>query len=186
MRRWLSDIRTALRDSVAARVITADLTYNALLRNTISITGLKGSDKTNVIPPVATAAIDVRLLPGQDPAAFLADLTRVVGDSAVTIRPQGPNWPATESSTETEMFRAITAVAHTRDPHALVTMLMLPGFTDSHYFRRMGIASYGLGPFPLTQGDSRGVHGNDERISLDALRFGVRFYYDVVSRVAAK
>ena len=186
VRRWLSDIRTALRDSVAARVITADLTYNALLRNTISITGLKGSDKTNVIPPVATAAIDVRLVPGQDPAAFLADLTRVVGDSAVTIRPQGPNWPATESSTETEMFRAITAVAHTRDPHALVTMLMLPGFTDSHYFRRMGIASYGLGPFPLTQGDSRGVHGNDERISLDALRFGVRFYYDVVSRVAAK
>jgi acetylornithine deacetylase/succinyl-diaminopimelate desuccinylase-like protein len=50
----------------------------------------------------------------------------------------------------------------------------------------MGIASYGLGPFPLTQGDSRGVHGNDERVSVDALRFGVRFYYDVVARVAAK
>jgi len=186
MRRWLSDIRAALRDSTAARAVTADLTYNALLRNTISITGLKGSDKTNVIPPVSTAAIDVRLLPGQDPAAFLADLTRVVGDSAVTIRPQGPNWPATESSTETEMFRAITAVAHARDPRALVTTLMLAGFTDSHYFRRLGVASYGLGPFPLTQGDSRGVHGNDERVSLEALRFGVRFYYDVVSRVAAK
>src|SRR5206468_3136947 len=48
VRRWLSDIRTALRDSEAARAITADLTYNAVLRNTISITGLKGSDKTNV------------------------------------------------------------------------------------------------------------------------------------------
>ncbi|HEX9292795.1 MAG TPA: M20/M25/M40 family metallo-hydrolase [Gemmatimonadales bacterium] len=186
VRRWFSDIRTALRDSVAVRTITADLTYNALLRNTISITGLRGSDKTNVIPPVATAAIDVRLLPGQDPAAFLADLTRVVGDTAVTFRPQGPNWPATESSTETEMFRAITAVAHARDPNALVTTLMLAGFTDSHYFRRLGIASYGLGPFPLTQGDSRGVHGNDEHVSVDALRFGVRFYYDVVARVAAK
>jgi acetylornithine deacetylase/succinyl-diaminopimelate desuccinylase-like protein len=186
VRRWLADIRTALRDSIAARVITADLTYNALLRNTISITGLAGSDKTNVIPPIATAALDVRLLPGQDPAAFLADLTRVVGDSGVTIRPQGPNWPATESSTDTEMFRAITAVAHARHPGALVTPLMLAGFTDSHYFRRMGIASYGLGPFPLSQGDSRGVHGNDERVSVDALRFGVRFYYDVVLRVAAK
>jgi acetylornithine deacetylase/succinyl-diaminopimelate desuccinylase-like protein len=84
------------------------------------------------------------------------------------------------------MFRAITAVARARSPDALVTTLMLPGFTDSHYFRRMGIASYGLGPFPLTQGDSRGVHGNDERVSVDALRFGVRFYYDVVARVAAK
>jgi acetylornithine deacetylase/succinyl-diaminopimelate desuccinylase-like protein len=186
VRRWLSDIRTALRDSVAVRAITADLTYNALLRNTISITGLKGSDKTNVIPPVATAAIDVRLLPGQDPAAFLAELTRVVGDTAVTLRPQGPNWPATESPIDTEMFRAITAVARARHPNALVTTLMLAGFTDSHYFRRMGIASYGLGPFPLTQGESRGVHGNDERVSADALRWGVRFYYDVVARVATR
>lgn len=186
VRRWLSDIRAALRDSVAVRALTSDLTYNALLRNTISITGLKGSDKTNVIPPVATAAIDVRLLPGQDPAAFLAELVRIIGDTAVTVQPQGPNWPATESSTETEMFRAITEVARRRHPEALVTTMMLAGFTDSHYFRRMGIASYGLGPFPLTQSDSRGVHGNDERVSTEALRSGVRFYYEVVARVAAR
>jgi acetylornithine deacetylase/succinyl-diaminopimelate desuccinylase-like protein len=185
-RRWFADIRAALRDSAAIRVITSDLTYNALLRTTISITGLKGSNKTNVIPPVATAAVDVRLLPGQDPAAILADLVRVVNDSAVTLKPQGQTWAATESSTETEMFRAITAAARARYPDALVTTVMLAGFTDSHYFRRMGIASYGLGPFPLTQNDSRGVHGNDERLSIEALRFGVRFYYDVVARVAAK
>jgi len=185
-RRWFADIRAALRDSVAVRTITADLTYNALLRNTISITGLKGSDKTNVIPPVATAALDVRLLPGQEPAAFLAELTRVVGDTAVTIRPQGPSWPATESPTETELFRAIEATAHARHPDALVTTPMLAGFTDSHYFRRLGIASYGIAPFPLTVADARGVHGNDERVSVEALRFGVRFVYDVVSRVAAK
>lgn len=185
-RRWFSDMRAALRDSVAVRAITADLTYNALLRNTISITGLKASDKTNVIPPLATAALDVRLLPGQEPAAFLADLQQVVGDSAVTFRPQGPSWPATESSTDTEVFRAIEAAAHQRHPGALVTTPMLAGFTDSHFFRRRGIASYGLGPFPLTVSESRGVHGNDERVSLEALRFGVRFVYDVVSRVAAK
>ena len=186
VRRWLSDIRAALRDSAAVRGLTSDLTYNALLRNTISITGLKGSNKTNVIPPIATAAIDVRLLPGQDPAAFLAELVRVIGDTAVTVKPQGPSWPATESSTETEMFRAIADVARHDHPEALVTTMMLAGFTDSHHFRRMGIASYGLGPFPLTQDDSRGVHGNDERISIVALRSGVRFYYEVVARVAAK
>jgi acetylornithine deacetylase/succinyl-diaminopimelate desuccinylase-like protein len=185
-RRWFADIRAALRDSVAMRAITGDLTYNALLRNTISITGLKGSDKTNVIPPLATAALDVRLLPGQEPAAFLAELQRVVGDTAVTFRPQGPSWPATDSPTDTELFRAIEGAAHDRHPGVLVTTPMLAGFTDSHYFRRLGIASYGLGPFPLTVADSRGVHGNDERVSLEALHFGVRFLYDVVVRVAAK
>ncbi len=179
-------MRAALKDSAAARALTADLTYNALLRNTISITGLKGSDKTNVIPPVASATLDVRLLPGQNPAAFLADLVRVVGDSAVTITPQGPNWPATESPTDTELFRAIVTAAHARDPDALVTTPPLTGFTDSHYFRRLGIVSYGLSPFPLNQAESRGVHGNDERVSLDALTFGVHFMYDVVSRVVAR
>jgi acetylornithine deacetylase/succinyl-diaminopimelate desuccinylase-like protein len=110
----------------------------------------------------------------------------VVGDTEVTFRPQGPSWPATESSIDTELFRAIEAAAHARHPGALVTTPMLAGFTDSHYFRRMGIASYGIGPFPLTVSESRGVHGNDERVSLEALRFGVRFLYDVVRRVAAK
>src|SRR5213593_418143 len=72
----LANVRAAIQDSEAARRLTGDLTYNALLRNTISITGLKASDKTNVIPPVASAALDVRLLAGQDPEAFLADLVR--------------------------------------------------------------------------------------------------------------
>ncbi len=182
----LADVRAALRDSAAVRFLTGDLTYNALLRNTISITGLQGSDKTNVIPPLARATLDVRLLPGQEPQAFLADLVRVVGDSGVEITPQGPSWPATESPTETELFRAIVTAARERTPDALVTTPPLAGFTDSHYFRRLGIVSYGLSPFPLNQVESRGVHGNDERVSLDDLAFGVHFMYDVVARIAAK
>ena len=182
----LAGVRAALRDSAAVRLLTGDLTYNALLRNTISITGLQGSDKTNVIPPLARAALDVRLLPGQDPQAFLADLVRVVADSGVEITPQGPSWPATESAIDTELFRAIVAVAHERAPDALVTTPPLTGFTDSHYFRRLGIVSYGLSPFPLSQAESRGVHGNDERVSLADLGFGVHFMYDVVARIAAK
>ena len=185
-RTWFADPAAALRDSAAVRFFTGDLTYNALLRNTISITGLAGSDKTNVIPPVARAAIDVRLLPGQAPQAFLAELARVVDDTAITIQPQGPNWPATESPVETELFRAVVSAARARDPNALVTTPPLAGFTDSHFFRSLGIASYGLSPFPLNVADARGVHGNDERVSLAALTFGVHFMYDVVSRVAAR
>lgn len=185
-RAWLADVRSALRDSTAARALTADITYNALLRNTVSITGLVGSDKTNVIPPAASASLDVRLLPDQDPKAFLAELVRVVGDTGVTIAPQGPTWPASASGTDTELFRAIAAAARTRTPNALVTTPPLTGFTDSHYFRRLGIVAYGLSPFPLTLAESRGVHGNDERVSLDALMFGVHFLYDIVQRVAGR
>jgi acetylornithine deacetylase/succinyl-diaminopimelate desuccinylase-like protein len=185
-RRWFGDIRAALQDSAAIQAITADPTYNALLRNTIVITGLKGSDKTNVIPPRASAAVDVRLLPGQDPAAFLAELERVIADSAVSITPQGPNWASTESPADGEVIAAVAAAARTRHAGAVVTPAMLVGFTDSHHFRRLGIASYGVAPFPLTAADSRGIHGNDERVSLEALRFGLSFISDIVVRVAKR
>jgi acetylornithine deacetylase/succinyl-diaminopimelate desuccinylase-like protein len=180
----LANVRWAIRDSAAARRLTGDLTFNALLRNTISITGLRGSEKTNVIPPVATAALDVRLLPGQVPDSFLATLVRVVNDSAVTIRPQGPSWPATESPVETDLFRAIEAAVHARDSHTLVTTPVLAGFTDSHFFRQLGIVSYGVSPFPLNDAEGRGVHGNDERVSIADLTFGVHFFYDILAGVA--
>lgn len=185
-RRWFADIRAALADSDAVRSLTADPTYNALLRNTLVVTGLRGSDKTNVIPPLATAAVDVRLLPGEDPAAFLAELTRVVQDSGVALTPQGPSWPATESPADNALTAAVAAAARARYPGAVVTPFMLAGFTDSHHFRRLGIASYGVSPFPLTAADSRGVHGNDERLSLAALRFGLQFFGDIVVRVAGR
>src|SRR6266699_4235482 len=95
--------------------------------------GIRDADVTGVQTcalPISRATLDVRLLPGQEPQAFLADLVRVVSDSGVEIAPQGPSWPATESPTETELFRAIVAAARERTPDALVTTPPLTGFTD--------------------------------------------------------
>src|SRR5439155_599212 len=96
---------------------------------------------------------------GQEPATLLAELVRVVSDTAVSITPQGPSWPATESPTDTELFQAIVAAARARDPKALVTTPPLTGFTDSHYFRRLGIVSYGRSPFLLNVAACRGALG---------------------------
>jgi acetylornithine deacetylase/succinyl-diaminopimelate desuccinylase-like protein len=185
-RGWLADVRTALGDPAARRWFRSDIVYNALLRNTVTVTVLAGSGKTNVIPPVARAELDVRLLPGQDPQRFLAQLREVVADTMVRIEPLGVSWPATESGADTDLFRAVAEVAERTYPGALVTSSMLTGFTDSHYFRRLGIASYGVAPFPLRDLEGRGVHGNDERVRLDAMERGSRFLYDVLVRVAGR
>jgi len=185
-RRWYADIGAALADSAAVRALTADPVINAMLRNTISVTGLHGSAKTNVIPPEATATIDVRLLPGADPAAFLHELRQLVADTAVTIEPQGHFWPASESGTETELYRAIVAATHALHPEAVIMPYMLQGFTDSYLFRGLGIASYGVRSFPVTVEEASAVHGNDERLRVEALVQGVRWYFEVVSRVAAR
>src|SRR6185437_6510038 len=86
-RQWLSNVKVALDDPAARQWILSDVYWNAILRNTISLTGLQGSNKTNVIPAEASADIDIRLLPDADPKQFLATLQGIVGDTAVQFTP---------------------------------------------------------------------------------------------------
>ncbi|HEX4634491.1 MAG TPA: peptidase dimerization domain-containing protein, partial [Gemmatimonadales bacterium] len=175
---------SSLKVPAAKDWILGHVEWNAILRNTISETGLSGSNKTNVIPAEATAELDIRLLPDQDTAAFRAELVKVVNDTAVHWTTILPPKPALESPIETDLFRAIERAAHDRDPKALITTVMLTGATDRPTYRALNIVAYGLDPFKIELDDvQRGVHGNDERISLDNLKFGPHFIYDVLRYV---
>jgi acetylornithine deacetylase/succinyl-diaminopimelate desuccinylase-like protein len=178
---WLLDVKTALNDPTAREWILNDVYWNAILRNTISLTGLTGSNKTNVIPAEASAEIDIRLLPDQSPDTMLAMLKRIVADSAVhfqtLLQPKAPF----ESPANTELFRAVERAAKERDPTVFVTSSMMTGATDRPSYRKLGIIAYGLDPFRVEAADEqRGVHGNDERLSVENVGFGVRYLYDIL------
>ena len=180
-RGWLSNVRVALEDPRAREWILSDVTWNAILRNTISLTGLNGSNKTNVIPAVATAEIDVRLLPDQDTTEFMRTLTQIVGDTAVHFTHLGNTKAPLESPIETDLFRAIERAAHDREPGAFVTTPMETAATDRPTYRKLGITTYGFSPFKVPRAETqRGMHGNDERLSVDNVAYGVRFFYDIL------
>ena len=180
-RRWLSDVRTAVKNPKAREWILSDVYRNAILRTTISLTVLQGSLKTNVIPAQASADLDIRLLPDQDTAVVLAALKRVVADTAVhwerIIVPKTP----LENPIDTELFRAIERAAKERDSQVPITTPMMTGGTDRPTYRRLGIITYGVDPFRTDANErQRGMHGNDERLSLENVRFGVKFVYDIL------
>jgi acetylornithine deacetylase/succinyl-diaminopimelate desuccinylase-like protein len=180
-RQWLSNVSAALKNPTAREWILSDVYWNAILRNTISLTGLTGSNKTNVIPPEASAEIDIRLLPDQDPDTMLALLKRIVADTAVHFTTLLPPKTPLESPIETDLFRAIERASRDREPNAFVTTRMLTGATDRPTYRKLGIVTYGLDPFRVPGAETqRGVHGNDERISLDNIAFGVHYLYDIL------
>jgi len=183
-RTWLQDIGKALEVPRAREWVLSDLYWNAILRNTISLTGLTGSNKTNVIPAEASAELDIRLLPDADPDSVLAALKAVVADTAVHFSPLIVPKTPFESPTNTDFFRAVERVAKERDPGAFVTSTMLTGATDRPMYRKLGIVVYGVDPFRTEESDEqRGVHGNDERLSVKSLGFGIRFLYDVLRYV---
>lgn len=183
-RAWLADVTRAMNNPAARQWILADVYWNAYLRNTISLTALTGSNKTNVIPAEASAEIDVRMLPDTDPAEMLATLKRIVGDTAVHFsRILAPKTPL-ESPIDTDLFRAIEKAALEREPGAFVTTPMQTGATDRPTYRKLGIITYAIDPFRIEQAErQRGIHGNDERLSLENVAFGLRYVYDILRYV---
>jgi acetylornithine deacetylase/succinyl-diaminopimelate desuccinylase-like protein len=179
----LRDLRAALADRAFAAEFTANPRQNAQVRNTISLTVLKAGSKTNVIPPEASAELDVRLLPDQDPKAFLADLRQVIADDQIRVETL-LSFPPAASPREHELFEALKEIAARRHPGAVISTPLATGFTDCHYFRERGVPCYGFLPFELSDRDASLVHGNDERISLANVKSGTRLLYDLVSRLA--
>ncbi len=184
LRAKFATIRDSLKDPAFARELSSQREYNFLLRNTISLTMLNGSKQTNVIPTEASCNLDVRLLPGEDPQDFLAELTRIIADPLIKIENVNTFKPPNTSPLDTELFRVIARVTKLHHPEALITTKMLSGYTESQLYRQLGIVSYGWAPIYTTAEENEGVHGNNERITVKNVREGTQEFYEVVSEIA--
>jgi acetylornithine deacetylase/succinyl-diaminopimelate desuccinylase-like protein len=157
----------------------------ALLRNTCSVTSMTGSNKINVVPPTASIELDCRLLPDQDPAAFLAALGHIISDPNISME-QIMGFSPAVSSTATPLYESISRTLTLHYENMKLVPSVSTGFTDSHFFRDMGIVSYGFSPFLFAPDEHTGVHGNNERISVDNMVKGTKvmtdFLFDFTAR----
>ena len=56
--------------------------------------------------------------------------------------------------------------------------------TDRPTYRKLGITTYGFNPFLVPRAETqRGMHGNDERLSVDNVGYGIHFFYDILRYV---
>jgi len=159
----------------------------SMLRSSLSPTIIQGGYRVNVIPSDAKATLDVRLLPAEDEAAFLAEVRRVVNDPAVSVswaaRDVRPAAPA--ARLDTEALSALqTAIAQNYDTVLVPTMST--GATDMAYLREKGIQCYGTGPAVDVEDGAKGFgsHSDQERLLEDELHRFVRFSWDAVVNLA--
>ena len=181
-RQRFANIRKAVQDRRFLANLQRNPHYAAMLRNTISITMLQGSDKINIIPQTATAELDCRLLPGEEPGRFVQELKQVIGDDGIEIETL-LNFGNTSSPFESPLVEAVREVVARHHERTEVVPNILSGFTDSHYFRELGIHCYGFMPFLLIDEELRRIHGNDERISLENMERGPRMLYEVIEKL---
>ncbi|GGP65203.1 M20/M25/M40 family metallo-hydrolase [Saccharothrix coeruleofusca] len=144
----------------------------ATLRDTANPTMLSAGYKANVIPSVAEATVDCRILPGRE-EAFDRELAELLGPE---VEREWIGLPPVETTFDGALVDAMVASISAEDPGAKVLPYMLSGGTDAKSFQRLGIRNFGFAPLKLPADlDFSGLfHGVDERVPVDALRFGVR------------
>ncbi len=164
----------------------AYISYNSLLRNSISPNMIEGGFRVNVIPAEAEVTLDVRMLPGEDVEQLKAELRRVIDDEAVEVASydwvQFPAAPAT--SLDTELFRALENAQAAVFPGTITLPTMTTGATDSAKVRAQGVQAYGVGTVRTDEDEAR-FHGNDERVWVEGVEKYLEFVYRAVVEVAA-
>lgn len=155
--------------------------FSPLLRNTVSPTMLKASDKVNVIPAEVTVGLDGRLVPGAKPDELLGELQHLLGnDVEIEVVKHEPG-PATSNM---GLFNTLGDVLRRLDPEGIPLPYVLAGVTDARFFARLGIQTYGFTPLRLPADFNfvATVHAADERVPVDALEFGVQAVTQVLQR----
>lgn len=143
----------------------------AVLRDTANPTMLKAGYKANVVPAVAEAVVDCRVLPGRK-AAFEAEVDELLGPDVT--REWIKDFESYETSFDGDLVDAMNAAVLALDPDGRTVPYMLSGGTDAKSFARLGIRCFGFSPLRLPPDlDFTALfHGVDERVPVDALRFG--------------
>jgi acetylornithine deacetylase/succinyl-diaminopimelate desuccinylase-like protein len=144
----------------------------ATLRDTANVTMFNAGYKANVVPSVATATVDGRMLPGRE-RAFEKEVLEVLGPD---IEAEWDGLAPVETTFDGALVDRMTAAIQAEDPGAYTLPYMLSAGTDAKSFRQLGIRNFGFSPLKLPpELDFTALfHGVDERVPVDALEFGTR------------
>jgi acetylornithine deacetylase/succinyl-diaminopimelate desuccinylase-like protein len=155
--------------------------FDPLLHNTVNATIVRGGDKINVIPAQATVELDGRLLPGFTAADLVAELHALLGtDVELDVVRHDPGPPEPDLG----LYDLLAGVLRETDPSGTPVPLLLAAFTDARHFARLGIQTYGFLPMQLPP-EMRFmdlIHAADERLPVDAVRFGTDAVFTVLQR----
>ena len=159
-----------------------------MLGVTLSPTMISASQKVNVIPSHAELKVDCRVPPEQGEEHARARVEDLLGRDGYSLR-FDENVIGNRSGIDTPLMDHIRDWLGRADPDATATPVMLPGFTDSRWFRAAFPDCVAYGFFPQRAMDlfeaSPLVHGADERVPVSDLGLATSFYAELAERMLA-
>ena len=162
----------------------------SMLSTSISPTIIKAGFRSNVIPSEAEATLDVRVAPGEDIPAFVAEMKKVAAEPGVdfVVPERSHRILAPPSSITSEMFRTLEAAQKKIYPGAITIPTMATGATDKVFLQAKGVNSYGIGPL-VDEEDAQlgfGAHSDQERLREKELYRFTQFNWEVIRTIAGR
>ena len=158
---------------------------NAMMRTTTALTIVNAGNKENVLPGVAEAVVNFRILPGDSQASVTEFVKRTIADDRIEVKTLGTGFePSRLSSPDAPGYKLIERSIREVFPDALVAPGLMLAASDARHFQEVAEQGYRFMPIRFKPEDLARVHGTDERISVDQLADMVRFYHRLLSQAA--
>jgi acetylornithine deacetylase/succinyl-diaminopimelate desuccinylase-like protein len=180
-----TNLKESLKNKYFRDFLEDNPSYNALLRNTVTLTILKGGDKVNVIPATSQAYFDARLLPTENHEMFFKKIKKLCGDNVEIELIGSGSSKSVPSGYNNGYFNGMRQIVKKLNGPIPVLPFLMTGASDLRYFRNLGILSYGFFPATFTNDEFLRMHGKNERISVEALNEGLEGTNEIVKFLAS-
>ena len=153
---------------------------DALLRTTLAVTMLSGSQAPNALPMSAQAVVNCRLLPGDTVRRATARLERRIHDRHVTLTPLTPDDPSAMSPASGPAWEALATAFSILRPDVAAAPYLMVGGTDARRYEELSHCVYRISPFVMPMEEQTRLHSVNERLSLENLELAIQFFQQML------
>jgi carboxypeptidase PM20D1 len=168
------------------RAAASNPATESMLRTTAAMTQIEGSTADNVLPSEVSAIINIRLLRPWTAESAAAFIEKAIGDRRVRlsvyglasdpVAPGSPSLDGGDGDYRRSGWQEIEAAVKEAWPGILLLPFIMIATTDSRHYQKLSDNIFRFSPHKLDSKELGGVHGHNERISLENLNRGLSFY----------
>ena len=149
---------------------------------TTAPTIIQGGVKNNVIPTVASATINFRILPGETIASVKQHIENSISNKIEVVPVGFLTNPSPVSRIDSEVYAILEKTIRSMFPNSIVVPGLVGGGTDARYFYEISDDVYRFYPIRVQPESMTRLHGIDEKISKDNYKEIIEFSYHLIKK----